>query len=369
MRKVFTGKPAMMGSGVLVILVLVYLAACNKKAETEVVRPVRNMVVERHEIGEPIVLTGQLHARDEINEAFRLSGKLIERPVAVGDTVKAGQVVARLDAEVEKNTRNATLADFVAAEAVLEQSKANEKRLRDLLKEKAVPRAEYEGALRQFKTANAQLNAANAKLSSAEAQLGYTELKAEADGVITAKGAEPGEVVQAGKMIVTLARQDGRDAVFDMPAQVIRGGISKQQEVEVWLADNADIKTTGHIREVSPQADPSTRTYQVKVGLTNPPSSMFLGSTVVGKFKIQADTLIEVPSSALAMTGENPAVWVIDPKTSRVHKRKVKIAHYTQDGAVVAEGLQSGERIVIAGTQSLYDGQKVKLLEAGHEGR
>ena len=337
--------------------------ACKKNAEPEEVRPVRSMVVEAHMSGERIALTGQLHARDETKLAFRLSGKLIERSVTVGDTVKAGQVVARLDAVTEGHARNAARADYTAALAVLDQSAAAESRFGNLLKESAVSKAEYEEALRHLKTAHAQVDVTRAKLDTAEVQLGYAELKADADGVITSKGAEPGEVIQAGQMIFSLAHQKGRDAVFDMPAQIIRAGISAHQEVDVWLADNPDIKTIGHVREIAPQADPTTRTYQVKVSLDTLPSGMFLGSTVVGKLRLQAGALIEVPFSALMMAATQPAVWVIDPQTAVVHKREIDVARYNQHAVLVASGLLSGDRIVTAGAQSLHDGQKVKLLE------
>jgi RND family efflux transporter MFP subunit len=272
-----------------------------------------------------------------------------------------------LDAATETNARNAAKADLASALAVLDQSRAAEIRYGNLLKEEAVSQAEYEAALQQLKTAHAQVDASRAKLSSAEIQLGYTELKADADGVITAKGAEPGEVVQAGQMIFALAHEAGRDAVFDVPAQLIRDGISAHQEVEVWLADNPAIKTLGHVREIAPQADPSTRTYPVKVSLNALPSGMFLGSTVVGRLRLQAGTLIEVPSSALAMADNQPAVWVIDPNTSTVHKREIGVARYHPNAVVVASGLQPGERIVTAGAQSLSNGQKIKSLEGDHD--
>lgn len=366
----FTNKTLInLWRGSLGFATILALAACEKNSEPKKVRPVRSMVVEAHMSGDRIALTGQLHARDETKLAFRLSGKLLERSVTVGDTVKSGQVVARLDAATERNTRNAARADYTAALAVLDQSSAAESRFGNLLKQDAVSNAEYEAALRHLKTAHAQVDATRAKLDSAEVQLGYAELKADADGVITAKGAEPGEVIQAGQMIVSLAHQKGRDAVFDMPAQIIRDGILVHQEVEVWLADNPAIKTIGHVREIAPQADPSTRTYQVKVGLDTLPSGMFLGSTVVGGLRLRASTLIEVPFSALMMAATQPAVWVIDPQTSAVHKRKVEVARYNQNVVVVASGLLSGDRIVTAGAQSLHDGQKVKLLEDESGGR
>lgn len=349
--------------GPLVVILMLSVAACEQKVDPEVIRPVRSMVIETHLSGDLIVLAGQLHARDETKLAFRLSGKLIHSTVAVGDTVKVGQILAHLDAATERNARNAAQADYAAALALLDQTTAAENRFGNLLKEKAVSQAEYEEAVRQMKAAQAQVNATRAKLNSAEVQLGYTELKADATGVITAKGAEPGEVVQAGQMIFSLAHQEGRDAVFDMPAQVIRDGMSSHQEIDVWLADNPAIKTIGHVREISPQANPSTRTYPVKVGLDSLPPGMFLGSTIVGRVKLRAGTQIEIPSSALTMREAHPAVWVIDPQTHTVRKREIEVARYNQNAVVVASGLESGERIVTAGAQSLYQGQQVQVLE------
>jgi RND family efflux transporter MFP subunit len=342
---------------------LLLLTACEQKPEPDVLRPVRSLVIETHLSGDLIALTGQLHARDETKLAFRLSGKLIQSSVNVGDRVKAGQILAQLDAATERHTRNAAQADHAAALALLDQTTAAEKRFGTLLKEKAVSQAEYEEAVRQLKAAQAQVTATRAKLNSAEVQLSYAELKADAIGVITAKGVELGEVVQAGQMVFVLAHQEGRDAVFDMPAQIIRDGMSLRQEIDVWLADNPAIKTMGYVREISPQANPSTRTYPVKVGLESLPPGMFLGSTVVGRVKLRAGTQIEIPSSALMMRGTHSAVWVIDPHSYTVQKRDVEVARFHQNAVVIASGLESGERIVTAGAQSLHPGQRVTLLE------
>ena len=354
---------------VLTAILLVVVTACDKKIEPEPVRPVRSMVVQAHEVGEPVVLTGQVRARDEVRLAFRLSGKLIARPVTVGDTVVANQTIARLDSEIERNALKAAEAEYAAAEAALEQAVAAEKRLRQLSAEKAVSHAEYEGALRQLKTAQAQIQAVKAKENSAREQVGYTELKAESGGVITAKGAEPGEVVRAGDMIAILARQDRRDAIFDMPAPIIRDGLMKDQEVEVWLADTPEIRAIGQIREIAPQADPSTRTHQVKASLDSPPGGMFLGATIAGRFILQTGATMEIPASALASDKNEPAVWVIDQPSKTVHKRTIAISRYTQDGCIVTSGLQSGETIVTAGAHALYEGQNIRLLESGHDGR
>jgi RND family efflux transporter MFP subunit len=345
------------------LFVLLSLAACEQNIESDVVRPVRSLVIEPRLSSDLIALTGQLHARDETKLAFRLSGKLIQSSVSVGDTVKAGQVLAQLDAATERHARNAAQADHAAALALLDQATAAEQRFGSLFEEKAVSQAEYEEAVRQLKAARAQVNATQAKLSSAEIQLGFAELKADAAGVITVKGAELGEVVQAGQMVFSLAHQEGRDAVFDMPAQIIRDGMLPRQEIDVWLADNPSIKTVGYVREISPQANPSTRTYPVKVSLNSIPPGMFLGSTIVGRVKLRAGTQMEIPSSALMMRETRPAVWVIDPSTRTVQKREVEVTGYHQNAVVIASGLASGERIVTAGAHSLHQGQQVTVLE------
>ena len=250
-------------------LAVMTLGACTKKTEPPpVVRPVRSIVVVKRQVGDPKVVSGHLRARNEVNLAFRIGGRVIERKLGVGDKVEAGQTVALLDAEVERNTRNSAQADVAAARASLDQSEAFERRQKKLLTELVISPNEYDSALRQLKTTKAQLDAAQAKLKSAEEQLSYTELKSDAAGVITDKGAEVGEVVPAGKMILQVAQQTGRDAVFDVPAQAIRDGLSLGAQGEVWLADHPEVKVDGKLREISPQADPVTRNYQVKVELS-----------------------------------------------------------------------------------------------------
>jgi RND family efflux transporter MFP subunit len=195
--------------------------------------------------------------------------------------------------------------------------------------------------------------------------LSYTELKSDAAGVITNKGAEVGEVVPAGKMVLQVAQETGRDAVFDVPAQAIRDGLSLGAQGEVWLADHPEIKANGKVRQISPQADPVTRNYQVKVELADPPQGMFLGATVLGRLKLKPESLIEIPSSSLTMMENKPAVWVVDTTDQQVHRREITIARYTPDSVIVTHGLNSGERVVTAGVQTLYEGQPVKLLGGG----
>ncbi|MBV9216000.1 MAG: efflux RND transporter periplasmic adaptor subunit [Acidobacteria bacterium] len=319
-------------------------------------------MVEKRQVTDPKVVSGHVRARNEVNLAFRISGRIVERKADVGDKVEAGQTVALLDAEVERNTRNSAQADVAAARASLDQSEAFERRQKQLLNEKVISPNEYDVALRQLKTTKAQLDAAEARLKSAEEQLSYTELKSDAAGVITDKGAEVGEVVPPGKMVLQVAQQSGRDGVFDVPAEAIRDGLAIGAEGEVWLADNPQIKTSGRVREISPQADPVTRNYQIKAELTDPPPGMFLGATILGRLKLGPDKVIEIPSSALTMTENKAAVWVVNANDQRVRRRGIMIARYAPDSVIVTDGLNSGERVVTAGVQELHEGQAVKLL-------
>jgi RND family efflux transporter MFP subunit len=342
-------------------LALAGLTACGETPPpAPQVRPVRTVTVEKRTAGEPVALTGQVKAQDEVSLAFRIDGKLIERPVNVGDRVSAGQVVGKLDPQNEQNALRSAQADLAAAQAALTQAQGTEGRQRELLQKGFTTRAQYDQALQQLQTTQSQVESAQAKLRTAQDRLSYTELHADAPGAVTAKGAEPGEVVRAGQMVLQVARQGGRDAVFDVPGPLIRAG--NPGEVEVYLPENPNVRTTGRVREVSPQADPVTRTHQVKVGLTDPPPGMLLGATVVGRITLKGEPAIEIPATALTQANGKPAVWVVDKATGTVSLRPVEIARYDANSAIVSSGLQEGDIVVTAGVQALRPGQKVKLI-------
>ena len=191
--------------------------------------------------------------------------------------------------------------------------------------------------------------------------MGYTDLVADSAGTVTAVGAEPGEVVAAGRMVVQVARQGGRDAVFDVPAQVIRTA-PRDLVVEIALTDDPRIRATGRVREVAPQADPATRTFLVKVGLIDPPDTMRLGATVTGHVTLTTPAGVELPASALSRANGLPAVWVVDPKAETVSLRTIDTQRYDSATVFVSQGLETGEVVVTAGVQMLRPGQKVRLL-------
>jgi RND family efflux transporter MFP subunit len=340
------------------------LLACGSKVEPPPpeIRPVRAVTVEHQSGGVPITLTGSIRAQDEAPIAFRLSGRMIERLVNLGDRVQAGQPLARLEPQNEQNAVRSARANLSAAQAQLANARTTLRRREPLAAHGAVSATEVDQAREAYQTAQAQVDAAEAQLKYAQDQLRFTELDADAAGVVTAVGAEPGEVVQPGKMIVTVARQGGRDAAFDMPAQLIRS-IPPDAAMTVSLSDDPSVTADGRVREVAPQADPVTRTFEVKVGLRDPPPAMRLGSTVVGRLTLESGTVIEVPASALTWSNSQPAVWILDPTSSAVSLRAIDVLRYDQNAVVVAQGLAPGDVVVTAGVQALYPGQKVRRLE------
>ena len=347
---------------VLISCVLV-LVSCkpDTKVEAPEIRPVRTVTAAKGEAGETVVLTGHVQAEDEPAFAFRIAGRMIERPVNVGDRVEAGQVLAKLDPENELNELRSAESTLAAAQGQLTYARGDFERQRQLLANGHTPRARFDQSQNALQSAQSQVDDAEARLRIARDRVSWTTLEADAPGTVTARGAEPGEVVQAGQMIVRLARQGGRDAVFDVPGQLLRSAPSDSQ-ITVRLTDDRSVMATGRVREVAPQADPVTRTFEVKVGLSDPPEAMRLGATVTGSVKLESEPVISIPASALTELNRQPAVWIVDPKNLTVSMRNVELLRHDPGTVVIAQGLDTGDIVVTAGIQALHPGQKVRLL-------
>lgn len=338
-------------ASVLVVLsTLPLLSSCRRAAEPPApeIRPVRVITIAKGLGGDTITLVGTVQAQAEINLSFRIDGRLIERNVNVGDVVRPGQVIARLDSENETSTAT-------SARAQLAEARLNYERMRDLVAENAVSRASFDQAETLLKTATSQA-------TLAENRLRYTRLVSDVAGVVTAQGAEPGEIVGAGRTIVQVARQGGRDAVFDVPAR-IKDSAPANAPITVLLTSDPSVTTTGVVREVSPRADPVTGTFRVRVGLPNPPAVMRLGSTVTGRMKLAATAGVEIPAAALFRSDGQAAVWVVDAKTGTVALRNIDVRGSDAARVEVASGLNQGDIVVTAGVQALRPGQKVRLPE------
>lgn len=350
-------------AAVALLLAVAPLAACSDDASDEPSepRPVRTTTVEKTAAASPLVLTGRIEAADEAAIGFRISGRMVERTVLVGDHVKAGQVLARLEPQNELNALRSAQANVTAARAAVTQARNRFERQETLLGQGWTTRAQFDEVEKARDTAEAQLDSAEAQLKAAEDQVSFTEIAADAPGVVTATGAEPHEVVQAGQMIVRLARQGGKDGIFNVSAQVLRS-VPADSLIEVRLVDDPTVRAIGRIRIVAPQADPTTRTFEVKVGLTDPPQAMRLGATVNGEIKLDALKTIEIPASALTKTNQTPAVWIVDPANLSVSLRNVEVARFDPASVLISDGLDVGDVIVTAGVHALHPGQKIRIL-------
>ncbi len=359
------------------------LAGCAREVEAPPpeVRPVRTVTVAARAADNTVMLTGTVQAQNEINLSFRIDGRLVERTVEIGDNVRPGQLIARLDPQNEESSLQSVRAQLAGANAQLVEARSNYERMRDLVAEDAVSRAQYEQAKALLQSAEAQLQSLQGQVALAQNRLSYTRLVSDVAGVVTARGPEPGEVVGAGRMVVQVAREGARDAVFDVPAAikdaapldpkiVVTPGKAGpaagagRYDLSVALAMDPTVSAVGRVREVSPRADPVTGTFAVRVRLIDPPPAMRLGSTVTGRMQLASAPGIQVPATALVRADGKTAVWVVDKASGTVSLRNIELGGADANSVQVASGLKPGDVVVTAGVQALRPGQKVRLLEA-----
>jgi RND family efflux transporter MFP subunit len=349
---------------VAALIVILGVTACHKEEKTAAtpVRPVRTVTVEPRETSDTVSLTGEIQPRYQADIGFRVNGKILARPVDVGTEIKKGDLIARLDPQQYRQDLEVAKSEVAAAQAEVTRSQAQEARQRELLKNGHTTQVKYDLALKTYKTAQAQLSAAAAKQVQASENLGYTELRADSDGVITAVGADAGQVVGAGQMVVRLAQPGEREAVFNIAEGAFKTA-PKTPTVTVHLVSNPEISTSGPVRYVSPQADPATRTYTVRISLPNAPPQMRLGANVVGTVTLDQRQTVTIPASALFQKDGKPAVWIVE-KDRTVQLKPITVQRYQGDTVIVGHGLAQGDVVVTAGVQKLLPGQKVALMDA-----
>lgn len=338
------------------------LLSCSEKKE-EPPPPPRAVRVTKIQL-ESASLGGQasgvIQSRYNAQVGFLVSGRLVERPADIGMFVKKGDVLAALDASDFKNKLTAAESQVTAAKSEIAQAAPQEARLGSLLGKGYSTQADYDRALRTLNVAKAKLQEAQANLRLAQDQVKYTTLVADNDGAITATGADPGQVVNAGQMIVQISQLGAKEAVFSISERSV--ALAREDLlVHVALQSDPKIAVEGKVREISPTADPVTATYTVKVALNDPPDAMRLGAAVTGSVDIKGDSVAIVPSSALLQTGSEPCVWVVAPDQKVVHRRPVKVMRFDTENVTISEGLKEGDLVVTAGVNWLAEGQKVAL--------
>jgi len=347
----------------LAILGSLLLTSCQKQAEAhdEPPRPVLSVVV-KSTAASALTLPGTVEARIETQLAFRVLGRVIARKVSVGDVVRKGDVVAAIDPLALELAVKSSQSELSNAQAQLTNAASTEERQRSLLESRSGSEAAYEEAELGRRSAVAAVAKAQANLDKAEEQLGYTQLRAEFDGVVTATSAEVGQVVAAGQSIATIARPEQSDAVIDIPVASF-DGLKVGSPFEVALQLDPTIRTSGTVREIAPEAEATTRTRRTKITLIDPPPAFRLGSVVTATATVDAQPTILLPSSSILTKDGKPNVWVVDTAAAKVSIRPIRIdGEIVEGGSVrIAEGVKPGDRVVIAGVHKLIDGQAVRI--------
>lgn len=308
-----------------------------------------------------VCLTGEVRARVQANLSFRVSGRIIERNVEVGDYVAPDQVLARIEPTEQRADVVAAEASLQSAEARLRQTTAAFERQKVLIEDGFTTQRDYDQAEEAKRTAEGSLEAAKAQLGSARDALSFTELRAGASGVITARNAEVGQVAQAAQTMFSLAENGARDAIFHVYEAAFLQKVASNT-VALSLVADPNVSTTGVVREVSPSADTSSGTVRVKVSIPDPPAEFTLGSVVSGCATLAPREVVVLPASALTNLMGRPAVWVVDGKTRQVALKPVSVAAYESQTIVIDAGLEPGDEVVTAGGKMLRPNQTVAII-------
>ncbi len=348
------------------MIAVLALGACEKRgAPAPLVRPVRVLTVALQPIEMLAEFSGEIKPRIETRLAFRVPGKLVARQVDVGATVRKGQLLASLDAQDLKLAEAGARAQLAAAETDRNLAAADLKRFAELRGKGFISSAELERRESAFKAAQARFDQAQAYASQQRNQAGYATLHADADGVVTAVDAEAGQVVAAGQSIVRIAPQGAKEVLFAIPEDQVEV-LRKLGQVEVRTWAQPERALVGRLREISPVADPATRTYQARATLTAAPADVLLGMTASVRMRVRTSgPRISLPLAALVQQGGKTAVWVLDPKTSTVNLVAVTTGAARANDITVTSGLEAGQMVVTAGVHQLQPGQKVSKLADG----
>ncbi len=341
------------------------LNGCSKKKPPQVDRrlPVRTQVVAYVAHPRTASLTGEFRARIQTDLSFRIGGRIASRKVEVGDHVAAGDVLATIDSLQQEADVTAAKAALRSAEATLQQVAANVTRIERLIPTQSASQVDFDEGKAALLTAQGSINIMKSNLATAESQLSFTKLKSPATGVIIARTAEVGQVVNAAQTVFTLAEEGEREAVFDA-FQTHISDRPVDDKIDLTLVSNPAIKTGGVIREIAPSIDQTSGTVRVKVTVPSPPPQMTLGAPVIGVARFRATQVAKLPWTALAREGDQAAVWVVDPASDMVSRKVVQVESYQSGTLLISSGLKDGDVVVTEGAQLIRPGQKVKPIEA-----
>lgn len=337
------------------------MTGCSKPVEkAEEIRPVRAMVATAGRASVQDEFSGEVRARIESRLGFRVGGKLIERKVDVGAVVEKGQVLARLDPQDLQLAQAQTAATVNAAQSNRDLAQAELKRYQDLRAKNFVSQALLDAKQAAFLAAQSSLDQALAAMRSQSNQTGYAVLIADTSGVVTAVEAEAGHVVAAGSPVVRIAQTKEKEVVIGVPEDRV-DALRQTSDVRVRTWAQPDRVFDAIVREVSPVADPATRTYTFRVAVPDAPEDLRLGMTAYVTFSAtNPNSLISIPMTALVQDKSSTAVWIVE--NGAVRMIPVAIAGASGNEILIANGLMPGQTVVTAGVHMLKPGQKVSVL-------
>ena len=328
-----------------------------------VVRPARVVEISYQRRSQSLVLAGTIVPRIESTLGFRVAGKIVARAVDVGATVKRGELIAQLDPADYRLAVDNARAALASAEADYTRAKSDHERYLNLRGTAVFMVQTMEQRQSLAATAQARVEQAKSQLASAENNLAYTELRADTDGVVTAVQAEVGQVMAQGQGVVRMARTDELEILVGVPEHRLKT-VREARAASFELWSDPGRRYSVRLRELSPSADPMTRTYPARFSVIEQPAFIGLGMTATLAFeRPDSQAVAEVPLSAIFQRGTQPAVWVVDKESSTVALRSVTIARWRDETAAIASGVKNGELIATAGVHKLEAGQKVKPMQ------
>ncbi len=340
---------------------------CTKTEEPPLPsRPALVIKVGETKNSRDMVLVGEVKSRYTSNQSFRISGKIVERKAEVGDVVKKGQVLARIDATDSNLSSQAARADVASAQANYELAKVEVERQRKLVDKKFISQSALDLQEAQLKTAAARLKQVKAQAAVSNNQSRYTALIADRDGVVTQIVAEPGQVIEPGQMIAQIVDQKQLEVLVAVPeSRMAAVKIGDIVTVALWV--NAKKMYQGKVREITPAASEATRAFDMRVAILDADESVKLGMTAGVNFKGEHVENIIIPSTAITQYKGKDSVWVID-ENGIANPRVVTIGQFTEYGVPVISGLSVSEMVAIAGVHTLIKGQKVKpIIQKGED--
>jgi RND family efflux transporter MFP subunit len=364
------------------VLVVASLAAtltgCGQKQELDPrTQPelVRTVVIGSSSGADP-AFTGVISARVQSNLGFRVPGKITSRLVDTGQFVRAGQPLMTIDrtdyvhaitARAEAVTARAETVTAANAKAL--QAAADEARYRGLVKSGAVSASIYDQIKAASDAAQADLAAAKADFAAATAQEqvarnegGYSQLVADADGIVIETLAEPGQVVTAGQTVVKLAHSGPREAAVNLP-ETLRPALGSTAYATLY---GNTMRVPVRLRQLSGAADPQTRTFEARYILEGAAANAPLGATVTVHLSGSVGThLLQVPVASVLDQGKGPGIWLLNPSTSTVSFQPVEIRQVGEELATISGNVHTGQQVVALGVHLLRDGQRVRLENDG----